>query len=487
MDIKKKTPTKNNTPKKENNTPKKENNTTPKKDKVVNSAKKPNKNYGAAKSVDKDNKLVTTPTTTTNTSTTPPPATKETTPNKKTTKRKDMEKESTTEAPKNKQTETTKATTTTTTTSTSTKPTNKKQKVNNNKKEEKKEKVSREKETKIVENSNNNNNDNSENVNVVSSIFGGSNVSGLSIFEALKKQSESKDDAVNQEVMDSFATSNAFEAPKEEQEPEVKEQIDSLLQAKPQLNSVGKPMISEEEREIRKKKDLEIRESEDPMTIFISNIDLKTTKNELKAFFGRFGTIKTARFRSLPVSKEGANRKATYINKEFHEKRETCNAYVVYSKEEEAQKAADETNGTLFKERHIRVDLASNKHNKGKDENTVFVGGIPYELENEDLFKLFEDNIGDVMSVRIVRDKLTGLGKGFAYVEFKKLINARRAIQAKQLSIGERTIRVFPNKQNPKGKNVKSAKEKKKIGDRVPRNRKGNKKNKKSEETSTSD
>jgi len=49
-------------------------------------------------------------------------------------------------------------------------------------------------------------------------------------------------------------------------------------------------------------------------------------------------------------------KKIAFITKEFHPERDCLNAYIVFEKKESAQKAI-ELNGTLFNEKHMRVDL----------------------------------------------------------------------------------------------------------------------------------
>ena len=91
----------------------------------------------------------------------------------------------------------------------------------------------------------------------------------------------------------------------------------------------------------------------------------------------------------------------------------------------------------------IRVDLAkpSEDHSVGIDDNpklSVFVGNLDFGCKEEDLRVFFEgvvsgergppgahsDHVGPtkpkswVTRIRVVRDKETQLGKGFAYVQF---------------------------------------------------------------------
>jgi RNA recognition motif-containing protein len=67
--------------------------------------------------------------------------------------------------------------------------------------------------------------------------------------------------------------------------------------------------------------------------------------------------------------------------------------------------------------KHLRVDRASSKVNPKDVSNTIFLGNLPEDVTEEELWALFKP-IGGVTNVRVVRDK-TGIGKGVAYVAFK--------------------------------------------------------------------
>ena len=175
-------------------------------------------------------------------------------------------------------------------------------------------------------------------------------------------------------------------------------------------------------------------------------------------------------------------KKIAFINQEFHDSADTVNAYIVFAHPpdtkdrpanlppppptmdpyEAARTAAEKCDGTLLFERMIRVDLVE-KDTKGVNGPTeegkhaatlgtdprlsVFVGNLDFASKEEDLRVFFEtlmkaekgpppapqdsqeDGDGNtdssakkpatwVTRVRIVRDKDTQLGKGFAYVQF---------------------------------------------------------------------
>ncbi|PON75495.1 Splicing factor-like protein [Parasponia andersonii] len=58
----------------------------------------------------------------------------------------------------------------------------------------------------------------------------------------------------------------------------------------------------------------------------------------------------------------------------------------------------------------------------------VFIGGLPREVTEEDLRDLC-DNIGDILEIRLMKDRETGENKGYAFVAFKTKEVAQQAIE----------------------------------------------------------
>ncbi|MFW5755529.1 MAG: RNA recognition motif domain-containing protein [Tangfeifania sp.] len=58
----------------------------------------------------------------------------------------------------------------------------------------------------------------------------------------------------------------------------------------------------------------------------------------------------------------------------------------------------------------------------------IYVGNLPYSVVEEDLREIFEE-YGEVASVKIINDKLTGRSKGFGFVEMDDDDEARKAIE----------------------------------------------------------
>jgi nucleolar protein 12 len=60
-------------------------------------------------------------------------------------------------------------------------------------------------------------------------------------------------------------------------------------------------------------------------------------------------------------------------------------------------------------------------------EKTVFIGNLPWVLNEEDLRKHFS-KMGEMLNVRIIRDGRTFIGKGFGYIMFANKDDMKKAI-----------------------------------------------------------
>ena len=79
----------------------------------------------------------------------------------------------------------------------------------------------------------------------------------------------------------------------------------------------------------------------------------------------------------------------------------------------------------------------------------IYVGNLSYEATEDDLRQAFEAH-GEVSSVAIIMDKMTGRSRGFGFVEMPEKSQAEAAINALNLQeIRGRAITV--NEARPKG------------------------------------
>jgi len=70
----------------------------------------------------------------------------------------------------------------------------------------------------------------------------------------------------------------------------------------------------------------------------------------------------------------------------------------------------------------------------------LYVGGLPYQTNENDLISLFEQ-VGPVSTATVITDRETGRSKGFGFVELDSTEDAQKAIaQLNGTILGERTI-----------------------------------------------
>lgn len=70
----------------------------------------------------------------------------------------------------------------------------------------------------------------------------------------------------------------------------------------------------------------------------------------------------------------------------------------------------------------------------------IYVGSLPYQTTDQDLFDLF-GQVGQVVSATVIMDRDTGRSKGFGFVEMSNDQEARQAIdQLNGTTLDNRTI-----------------------------------------------
>ncbi|TFK08539.1 RNA-binding protein 34 [Platysternon megacephalum] len=169
------------------------------------------------------------------------------------------------------------------------------------------------------------------------------------------------------------------------------------------------------------KKKSQINEAEEMLknqrTVFVGNLPISCTVQMLKSFFKEYGQIESIRFRSLVPAEDTLSKKLAAIKHKIHPNMKYINAYVVFKEEGAATKALKRNGTQIANGFHIRVDLAS-KATSHDNKRSIFVGNLSYEIEDDTVREHFSE-CGNVVAVRIVRDKNTGIGKGFGYVLYE--------------------------------------------------------------------
>nr|KAF6399979.1 RNA binding motif protein 34 [Molossus molossus] len=173
---------------------------------------------------------------------------------------------------------------------------------------------------------------------------------------------------------------------------------------------------------VSQRKKIQINQEEERLkndrTVFVGNLPITCNKKKLKSFFKEYGPIESVRFRSVIPAEGTMSKKLAAIKRKIHPDQKNINAYVVFKDERAATKALNRNGAQIADGFRVRVDLAS--ETSSRDKRSVFVGNLPYKVEDSAVEDHFLD-CGNIVAVRIVRDQLTGVGRGFGYVLFEKL------------------------------------------------------------------
>ena len=154
-------------------------------------------------------------------------------------------------------------------------------------------------------------------------------------------------------------------------------------------------------------------------------------------------SVESLRFRSTAFTDSAVPKKAAFAKRDLMDSTtKSTNAYAVYTTQLAAREATKRLNGTIVLDRHLRVDSVAHPA-KQDHRRCVFVGNLGFVNDpnsmnateddannkrprkakeasdiEEGLWRQFS-KVGTVESVRVVRDKTTRVGKGFAYVQFE--------------------------------------------------------------------
>jgi len=73
------------------------------------------------------------------------------------------------------------------------------------------------------------------------------------------------------------------------------------------------------------------------------------------------------------------------------------------------------------------------------DKNKLFVGGLPWSINNDTFAALFS-KYGEIVEAVVITDRDTGRSKGFGFVTFKNEEDAQKALELDGTEVEERKI-----------------------------------------------
>jgi len=215
--------------------------------------------------------------------------------------------------------------------------------------------------------------------------------------------------------------------------------------------------------------DVDGDKKDEERTIFVGNLPLTITRKSLAALFKKCGPVASCRIRSVPVTSiklpqeqagnQGMMRKICVNTNQIDKTlTDTVKGYVVFKNLDDVAKALEMNNKLDVDGMKIRVDRATPTVDPSR---SVFVGNLPYGAKESTLQDHFQKGClletGDVMGVRIVRDKETFQCKGFGYVLFKEKNTVPTALKLHDSTYMKKKIRVMVCGKRFKGRKGEAA------------------------------
>ncbi|XP_030071976.1 nucleolin isoform X3 [Microcaecilia unicolor] len=200
------------------------------------------------------------------------------------------------------------------------------------------------------------------------------------------------------------------------------------------LELTGKKVLGLEvklERAKSKEGIKEHKKERDARTLFVKNLPYSTTADDLKEVFDNAVDVR------LPLGMDGSSKGI---------------AYVEFQTEAEADAALEAKQGTEVEGRAILLDHTGEKSQQGgggkRESKILIVNNLSYSATEDSLQELFQK----AASIRVPQNN-QGRPKGFAFVEFSTLEDAKEALEShNNAEIEGRSIRLeFSQTAGPQG------------------------------------
>ncbi|KAL4138326.1 hypothetical protein PRIC2_001832 [Phytophthora ramorum] len=187
-------------------------------------------------------------------------------------------------------------------------------------------------------------------------------------------------------------------------------------------------------------------------TVFVGNVSLDATQKDIKKHFSVCGKVENVRLRHLPIAGcavgDAGNQKLMMkvcANKKIlTTAKDNCNAYVTFA-DESSVEAALKLSGSMLVQKKIRVDRSDPVIDARR---SVFIGNVPFKCTDEQMMLFFakrlrtEEEPEPIENVRLIRDRESGLGKGFGYLLLKTQALVAKTLALRDLKMETRELRL---------------------------------------------
>jgi len=107
------------------------------------------------------------------------------------------------------------------------------------------------------------------------------------------------------------------------------------------------------------------------------------------------------------------------------------------------------------RQKAAKVSVRDNAEGRGERQPSqyeLYVGNLPYEMSDADLKKLI-DPFGDVVSARIITNRISGSSKGYGFVKMSSAEDVRKTVSSlNNKELDGRRIAVSEARTHPRGR-----------------------------------
>ena len=262
--------------------------------------------------------------------------------------------------------------------------------------------------------------------------------------EESSSSSSSSESGSDSSSSDSDSSSSDSESEAEEETNDKKRKAESDEEESESSDSDAKKQKTDESAEAESE--------EEPATIFVGRLSWSIDGDWLKSEFEHIGGVLGARV----IYERGTDRSKGY-------------GYVDFKNKEFAEKAVKEMQGKEIDGREINCDMSNSRpatNNNGNDRarkfgdvpsepsETLFLGNLSFGANTDEISELFS-KYGEIVSVRLPTHPETEQPKGFGYVQYGNVEDAKKALEALNGEyIDNRPVRLdfsTPRPQNDRG------------------------------------
>ncbi|EGW34628.1 uncharacterized protein SPAPADRAFT_57674 [Spathaspora passalidarum NRRL Y-27907] len=235
-----------------------------------------------------------------------------------------------------------------------------------------------------------------------------------------EEEEEKKEEKKDESDSDSDSSSSS------ESESDSDSSSDEEEEEEPKKRKADEEESSEESSEEPVAKKARTDETDEPATLFVGRLSWNIDDEWLKREFEHIGGVIGARV----IMERSTGKSRGY-------------GYVDFDNKDSAEKALVEMQGKEIDGRPINLDMSTGKPHASKSNDrakqfgdtpsapsdTLFIGNLSFNAQRDNLFEIFGQH-GTVISCRIPTHPDTQQPKGFGYVQFSSVDEAKAALEA---------------------------------------------------------